>query len=176
MHGYSALMTMTELFLGELEREAAATRRVLERVPEGRADWKPHEKSMSLGTLSNLVASMPGWVVMTVDQDELDIDPPGGKKYQAPMLQTRRELVEALDGHVARARASLEKTNDEHLMKKWRFLVGGKVVSEDPRHQVLRDSVFNHLAHHRGQLTVYLRLNNASVPAVYGPSADEGSF
>lgn len=169
-------MKMTELFAAELEREAGGTRQVLERVPEGRFDWKPHEKSMSLGRLANLVASMPSWVTMMVKQNELDFDPPGGKKWQSPELRTNRELVQAHDGYVAEARKALAGTTDDHLMTTWRFLVGGRVVSESPRYIVLRDGVLNHLAHHRGQLTVYLRLNGASVPAIYGPSADEGQF
>jgi uncharacterized damage-inducible protein DinB len=169
-------MKMTDLFLAELEREAVVTRRALERVPEGKYDWKPHPKSMPLGTLARLVASMPSWIPMVVNQDELDLNPPNGKKYEQPELRTRRELVEAHDQNVAGAREALAKTNDDHLMKSWRMLVSGRVVDENQRHIVLRDSVFNHLAHHRGQLTVYLRLNDASVPEIYGPSADEGKF
>lgn len=169
-------MKMTDLFLGELEREAVVTRRALERVPEGRYDWKPHPKSMALGTLAQLCASMPSWIDMIVNQDELDLAPPGVTKPEQPKLQTRSELVKAHDKNVAGAREALSKTTDEHLMKKWRMLVGGRVVDENQRHVVLRDSVFNHLAHHRGQLTVYLRLNDASVPEIYGPSADEGKF
>jgi uncharacterized damage-inducible protein DinB len=169
-------MLMTELFLGELEREAAATRKVLERVPEGRDDYKPHEKSMPLGRLATLVATMPGWVAMTVNQDELDLSPPGGATYQPPQLHTRRELVEALDASVAKAREALAATTDEHLMTPWRLKVAGNVMSEQPRYIVLRDSVFNHLAHHRGQLTVYLRLNEVPVPAIYGPTADEAGW
>jgi uncharacterized damage-inducible protein DinB len=169
-------MKLTELFLGQLERESASTRRVLERVPEGKNDWKPHGKSMPMGYLATLVATMPSWIVMMVNQDELDIDPPGGKKYEQPELGTARELVEALDSSVAKAREALENTTDEHLMTLWRFVVGGNVVSELPRHVMLSDAVFSHLAHHRGQLTVYLRLNDAMVPAIFGPSADEGQF
>ena len=169
-------MLMTELFLGELEREAAATRRVLERVPEGRNDYQPHARSMPLGRLATLVATMPGWVAMTVNQDELDLSPPGGAAYKPPELRTRRELVEALDANVAKARQALAATTDAHLMTPWKLKAAGKVVSEQPRHIVLRDSVFNHLAHHRGQLTVYLRLNETPVPAIYGPSADEGAW
>jgi uncharacterized damage-inducible protein DinB len=169
-------MHMTELFLGELEREAAATRRVLERVPEGRDDYQPHPRSMPLGRLATLVATMPGWVAMTVNQDELDLRPAGGAAYQPPPLRTRRELLEALDANVAKAREALAATTDEHLMTPWQLKVAGSVVSEQPRYIVLRDSVFNHLAHHRGQLTVYLRLNEAPVPAIYGPSADEGAW
>jgi uncharacterized damage-inducible protein DinB len=169
-------MKMTELFLAELERETSGTRRVLERVPEGRNDWKPHEKSMPLGHLATLVATLPGWVSMTVEQDELDLNPPGGSRPKQEDFKSRQDLIDAFDKSVAKARESLTKTNDEHLMKPWRLLVGGNVVHEQPRHIILRDSVFNHLAHHRGQLTVYLRLNGAPVPAIYGPSADEGKF
>jgi uncharacterized damage-inducible protein DinB len=166
---------MTELFAAELEREAAATRRVLERVPEGHYDWKPHEKSMTLGRLSSLVATMPSWVGLMVNQDELDMAR-GGSDYEKQNLRTAAALIAAHDRDVEVARAALAGTNDAHLMTPWRFLVAGKMVSENPRHIMLRDAVFNHLAHHRGQLTVYLRLNEALVPAIYGPSADEGRF
>jgi len=164
-------MKLTDLFLGELEREAAATRRTLERVPDGRYDWKPHEKSMTLGRLAELVARLPSWPVFMIKQDELELT-----TYKSPPLRTSRELVQALDEGVAEAREALANTTDEHLMKPWRMLVGGRVVSEEPRHLMLRGGVFNHLAHHRGQLTVYLRLNDVPVPAIYGPSADDGSF
>lgn len=169
-------MKMTDLFSAELEREASLTRRVLERVPDGRSDWKPHERSMPLGRLATLVSSMPSWITMMVTQNELDFNPPGGSKYKAQELHTSRELVLAHDGHVEKAHEALANTTDDHLMTPWRFLAGGRVVSEAPRHVVLRDGVFNHLAHHRGQLTVYLRLNEVAVPAIYGPSADEGRF
>jgi len=164
-------MKITDLFLAELEREAAATRRALERVPDGRYDWKPHEKSMALGYLAELVARLPSWTVFMIKQDELELT-----TYKQPPLRTNRELVQALDDGVAEAREALANTTDEHLMKPWRLLVAGRVVSEEPRYIMLRDAVFNHLAHHRGQLTVYLRLNDVPVPAIYGPSADEGSF
>ena len=166
-------MKMTDLFLEELEREAEGTRRALERVPDGRHDWKPHEKSMSLGRLANLVASMPSWVVTMVNQDELDISTAGGSKYKPQELRTSRELVEALAGHVAKAREALAGTTDEHLMTPWRLRIAAGVTKEKPRYIMLRDGVFNHLAHHRGQLTVYLRLTGVAVPAIYGPSADE---
>ena len=164
-------MKMTDLFLAELEREAAVTRRVVERVPDGRYDWKPHEKSMKLGYLAELVARLPSWPVFMIKQDELELT-----SYKQEPLRTSIELVQALDRGVAEAREALANTTDEHLMKSWRMLVGGKVVSEQPRYLALRDGVFNHLAHHRGQLTVYLRLNDVPVPSIYGPSADEGDF
>jgi len=169
-------MKMAELFLAELEREAIPTRRVLERVPEGRNDWKPHEKSMALGYLAALVASLPSWIEMTVNQDELNFTAVNSSKYKTRERRSRKELLQLFEDSVAEARGALRTTNDEHLMKPWRFLVNGHVVSEQPRYIVLRDSVFNHLAHHRGQLTVYLRLTDAAVPSIYGPSADEGRF
>jgi uncharacterized damage-inducible protein DinB len=167
-------MKLTQLFLDELEREAFRTRRALEHVPTGRDDWKPHPKSMPLGRLAGLVASMPSWMTLVIDQNELDLNPPtGGGKYQQPSTD---KLVETHDRHVTKARESLSRTNDDFLMTtKWRLLVAGKVVSEALRHVVLRDTL-NHLAHHRGQLTVYLRLNDKTVPAIYGPSADDQQF
>jgi uncharacterized damage-inducible protein DinB len=164
-------MKLTELFLAELEREAVPTRRTLERVPDGRYDWRPHEKSMALGYLAELVARLPSWSVFMINQDELDIT-----TYKAEPLRTSRELVQALDEGVAATRDALMSTTDEHLMKNWRLVAGGRVAYDQPRYIALRDSVFNHLAHHRGQLTVYLRLNDVAVPSIYGPSADEGSF
>jgi uncharacterized damage-inducible protein DinB len=166
-------MKLTQLLLEELDREATRTRRALENVPVGRDDWKPHPKSMPLGRLAGLVASMPSWVPLIINQDELDLTPPGGGQYHQPSMD---KLVETLDTNIAKARESLAKTNDEFLMTtNWRLRAGGKVVSDAPRHIVLRDTL-NHLAHHRGQLTVYLRLNDRTVPAIYGPSADDQQF
>ena len=168
-------MKLTEMFLDQLESEGRKTRRALENAPEGRDDWKPHEKSMGMGRLVALVAGMPGWVAMVIEGNELDLNPPGGSNYKPNPTHTRAERLKVLDENLAKARAALKATTEEHLMKPWRLLVAGKVVSEDPRHVVLRDT-FMHLAHHRGQLTVYERLNNAPVPAIYGPSADEARF
>jgi len=164
---------MTERFLEELEREAARTRRALQQVPSGRDDWKPHAKSMTLARLAGLVASMPSWVPLIVKQDELDLTPPGGGQYRQPAMT---ELVQVHDKALADARAALAGVTDEFLLNtRWRLRAGGKVVSDEPRHIVLRDTI-NHLAHHRGQLTVYLRLNDAKVPSIYGPSADDQQF
>ena len=167
-------MKLTEHLLEELELEAERTRRAVENVPVGRDDWKPHEKSMPLGRLAGLVATMPGWVSLVIDQDELDLTPPPGQgQYQQPAMD---KLTEALDAGVEKARASLKKTTDEYLMTtNWRLRAGGQVVLNQPRYRVLRDTL-NHLAHHRGQLTVYLRLSGAKVPAIYGPSADDQRF
>jgi uncharacterized damage-inducible protein DinB len=168
-------MKMTDLFQAQLEAEGKRTRRALERVPEGRDDWKPHDKSMPLARLAMLVARMPSWISMVIAQDQLDLNPPGGSNIDQKPLRTADELVQALDAGVASARAALAGVSDEQLMAPWRLLVSGRTVSEDPRHVVLRDT-FAHLAHHRGQLTVYLRLNNVPVPAIYGPSADDTRF
>jgi uncharacterized damage-inducible protein DinB len=166
--------TIAELLLAEMEREAAGTRRMLERVPEGKDDWRPHEKSMPLGYLAGLVATMPGWVAAMIDLDELDVTAPS--EYKARSWTTSAELLQSFDQALARARESLSKTTDEHLMTTWRMLAGGHVVSEQPRYVAIRDGALNHLAHHRGQLTVYLRLNEIPVPSLYGPTADEKGF
>ena len=168
-------MKIADLFSAQMEREDAISRRVLERVPEGRPDWKPHEKSMALGYLSYLVATMPSWVDMAITKDELDLNPPGGSGWKTPSPSTTRELLESHQESVAKALAALRGTNDAHLMTPWRLLVAERVVQEAPRHMVIADT-FTHLAHHRGQLTVYLRLNGAAVPSVYGPSADDKTF
>src|SRR5262245_5385905 len=167
-------MKLTDLFIAELDREAVRTRAALEQVPHGKDDWKPHAKSMPLVRLAGLVASMPSWISLILDQDQLDIAPPGGGgQYQQPSVDS---LVAAHDGHVAKARESLGRTNDNYILTtNWKLLAGGRVVADYPRHVVLRDTL-NHLAHHRGQLTVYLRLTEQKVPAIYGPSADDQRF
>ena len=168
-------MKLTELVLAELESEAARSRRALEQVPEGKHDWKPHERSMVFGYLADMVANMPSWVAMVINQDELDINPPGGSQMRREPMNTSAAFVAALDKAMATARTALTKTTDEHLMTKWRLLAGGKVASESSRYVMIRDTI-NHWAHHRGQMTVYLRLMGAKVPALYGPSADDQHF
>ena len=170
------LMKMTELFLGELDREVERSRRALERVPEGKFDWKPHEKSMIFGYLADMVASIPSWIAMEVNQNELDVAPAdGGTRAKQAKNETSAALLAALDKTADDARAALRKTTDEHLMTSWRLLARGQVVMEQPRHVMISDT-FNHWAHHRGQMTVYLRLMGAKVPALYGPSADDNRF
>jgi hypothetical protein len=162
-------MKVSELLLAQLEREIPATRKVVERVPEGKGDWKPHPKSMPLGYLSSLVAGMFGWVAMMVNTEYLDLAGGGG----SPSAGTRDEKLALFDKAVDDARRALQGTTEEHLMQPWQLRVSGKVVDEKPRHVMIADT-FSHLAHHRGQLTVYLRLNDIAVPSVYGPTADEG--
>jgi uncharacterized damage-inducible protein DinB len=168
-------MTLTELLTAELEREAARSRRALTEMPEDKKDWKPHDKSMAFGYLAELVATMPSWIALGLNRDELDLNPPGGSNIKRPVLNTRADYLAALDKAVDEARTALKGATEDHLLKPWRLLVAGKVVSETPRHEMIVDA-FNHLAHHRGQMTVYLRLLDAKVPAIYGPSADDRSF
>lgn len=167
-------LKVTDLFLAELKSEAVGTRKALERVPEGQNDWRPHPKSMPLGYLASLVATMPEWIDYMINQDELDFAPASGDSSAKPKEWTRRsELLSKLDEAVAKATAALTSTTDEHLLTTWRLKAGGHLISEDPRYINVPHGVLNHWTHHRGQLTVYLRLNEATVPALYGPSADE---
>lgn len=162
-------MNIAELLLAQVEREIPITRKVVERVPDGKADWKPHPKSMPLGYLSSLVAGMFGWVAMMIEKDHLDLGAGGG----GPHASNADERVALFDKSAASAREALKSTTDEHLMQPWQLRAGGKVVDEKPRYVMIADTI-SHLAHHRGQLTVYLRLNDVPVPSVYGPTADEG--
>ena len=168
-------MNIIDFFVAQLDREAVITRKTLVKVPEGMQDYKPHPKSMAMGYLTNLVATMPGWIELAIRQDELDLNPPDGKKFEAPATPTTKALVEAHDSMVGKARAALTETTEEHLLTPWKLLVGGQVVQESPRYVVVADT-FTHLAHHRAQVGVYLRLNQTAVPSVYGPSADDRSF
>jgi uncharacterized damage-inducible protein DinB len=162
-------MKLNELLLAQIEREARGTREALERVPEGKSDWKPHAKSMPLGRLAVLIARMPSWAPLIIDGTELNL-----ANTPAPeATHTSKELVEIHEQSMEAARKSLSNVDDEHLMKPWRLLFGDKVLDERARHLVIADTIA-HLAHHRGQLTVYLRLNDQPVPAIYGASADSG--
>ena len=165
-------MQLKDYLLAQLDREAVLTRKAIERVPEGQNDFKPHERSTPLGYLAALVANMLGWIALMIDRDELSINEAGGE-FRPEVASTRAELAAALDKQVAEARRALSSTTDEHLLSLWAFKMNGNVVQQQPRHIMINDAVYSHLAHHRGQLTVYLRLNQAAVPALYGPSADE---
>jgi uncharacterized damage-inducible protein DinB len=168
-------MKLTEVLRAEVDREVERSRRALEQVPEGKYDWKPHEKSMILGYLANMVATIPTWIAMQITQDELDVAPAEGSKMEQKRMDTSEELVEALEKAAAGARSAFDKTTDDFLMTPWRLLARGQVVMEAPRHEMIQDTI-NHWAHHRGQMTVYLRLLGAKVPAIYGPSADDKEF
>jgi len=168
-------MNTRDFLVAELNREVERSRRALEQVPQGKSDWKPHDKSMAFGYLANMVATIPMWVMMQINQDELDIAPKDGGKFEMKQLDTSAEYIEALDKAAAGAREAFEKISDEHLMKNWQLKAGGNVVAEAPRYEMVQDTML-HWAHHRGQMTVYLRLMGAKVPAIYGPSADDKEF
>ena len=168
-------MKLTELLLAEFDREVGRSRRALQEVPAGKYEWKPHEKSMIFGYLVNMVATIPSWISLEIMQDDLDIAPTDGGKMEQKRLDTSEELLKALEKSASAARSALEKTTDEHLMTNWKLLAGGNPVMESPRHVMIQDTI-NHWAHHRGQMTVYLRLMGAKVPALYGPSADDNRF
>jgi uncharacterized damage-inducible protein DinB len=169
----TAARALTNFFLAELDKEVRPTRKMLERVPMDRASWQPHEKSMALGGLATHVANLPSWTALTVNQDELDIAPVGQPPYKMEPFGSTAELLAAFDKNVADARKALEASTDERLEEDWTLLAGGHKIFTDSKKMVLRQYVFNHLAHHRAQLGVYLRLNGIPVPATYGPSADE---
>lgn len=169
-------MNLTEFFLAELDRESKRTRAVLLAVPADQYEWKPHDKSMKFEYLANMVATIPQWIVMQIKQDSLDIAPvDGSSSVKRVTLVTAADHVKALDEAAEAARTALRDTTDEHLATNWQLKAKGQVVQEGPRHQLIQDT-FNHWTHHRGQLTVYLRLTGAKVPSIYGPSADEQGF
>jgi hypothetical protein len=136
-------MKLTELFLSELDREVDRSRRALEQVPAGKHDWKPHEKSMAFGYLTNMVATIPTWITMEINQNELDVAPASGSTMTPARMETSEEYLKALDKSAADARAALGKTTDEHLMTPWRLLARGQVVVETARHEMIRDTI-NH--------------------------------
>lgn len=169
-------MAIKDAFLPEFDLEMQKTRKCLERVPEDKFGWKPHEKSMPLGRLVSHLADIPNYGTATVTLDSLDFAPPGGEPRKTAQHSTRQSLLDAFDQNVAEARAQIENASDEHLTKPWSLLAGGKTIFTLPRAAVLRTFMMSHAIHHRAQLGVYLRLNDVPVPAVYGPSADEQAF
>jgi uncharacterized damage-inducible protein DinB len=168
-------MGLSEMLLPEFDHEMANTRKTIERVPEDKLDWRPHEKSMTLGGLTTHVANLPSWAAHGINLDELDIAP-NGVPWRVEQIKSRAEALENFDRNVADARAAIASASDEHLLQSWSLLSNGRTVMTLPRVAVLRSFVMNHLIHHRAQLGVYLRLNDVPVPSLYGPSADEGGL
>ena len=166
-------MPMSQALLPEFDHEMANTRKALERAPEDKFGWKPHEKSMTLGRLATHVAELSGWVPTTLESESFDFAPPGAAPFQPKTAGSRAELLEVFDKNVAVARAAIGAASDAQWMAPWSLLQGGRTIFSMPRIAVLRSMVMNHTIHHRGQLAVYLRLNDVPVPALYGPSADE---
>ena len=167
-------MGLSQTLLPEFDHETANTRKTLERVPDEKFDWKPHEKSMPMGGLATHLANILIWATYTINGDSIDIAPSGGEPLRVPQATSRQELLDIFDKNLAEARAAIAGASDEHLLKPWSLLSGGKTIMTLPRIAVLRSFIMNHSIHHRAQLGVYLRLNDIPVPSIYGASADEG--
>lgn len=167
-------MAINKAMLPEFDHEMANTRKSIERIPQEKFDWKPHTKSMSMGGLATHLANIPTWATRALKSDSFDIAPQGGEPLRIPPAESLQEVLEAFDKNVAEARAAIAEASDEELMKPWSLLSGGETMMTLPRAVVLRSFILNHTIHHRGQLSLYLRLNDIPVPGLYGPSADEG--
>ena len=166
-------MSYTATILPEFDEEMANTRKVLERVPEDKLDWRAHPKSNTIGWNANHLAEIPGWVEGTLRELEWDMAPPGGEPYRTPNLTAREDILAFFDNNVMSARKALSEVKDEEMGKMWSLLKGGEVILTMPRAAVIRSFVINHTVHHRAILCVYLRLNDIPVPGMYGPSGDE---
>lgn len=169
-------VSLSEMLLEEFEPEIAGCRRTLERVPDNRLGWRPHPKSAAMGWLAGHLANVPSWAAMTIQTESLDIAPDGEEAGPLPEPETVAEVVQALDRNAGNARSALRNASNDELLLPWSLLRNGQILLTQTRISVLRSFVFNHLVHHRAQLGVYLRLNDISVPAIYGPSADENPF
>jgi uncharacterized damage-inducible protein DinB len=169
-------MSISASLLPEFDQEMANTRKALERIPDDKFDWKPHEKSWAMGGLATHLANLPIWTVFTINQDSLDLAPPSGESFTVEPKNSRQELLEDFDKNAAAARDAIAGASDEEMLKPWTLLKGGVTLMTLPKIAVLRSFVMNHIIHHRGQFTVYLRLNDVPVPSIYGPSADEGAM
>lgn len=162
-----------DVLLPEFDQEMASTRKFLERLPDDRLDWSPHEKSMSLGQLANHIAEIPDWLTQTLATDSLDLAPPEGEPWKPAAYGSSQEILDFFDRLVAESRKALEDSDPQAWGQPWSLLQGGNAIFTMPRAAVVRSMIFNHLYHHRGQLSVYLRMLDVPVPQAYGPTADE---
>lgn len=169
-------MSISQMLLPEFDQEMANTRKILELLPEGKSDWRPHEKSMTLGRLAGHVAELPGWAVNTIRMESLDLTPGGVQTYQPFIATSAKDTLATFDKNVAEAREAIAGATDEDLGKIWNLIFRGQTVLSLPRSAVLRTVVMNHIIHHRAQLGVYMRLNDIAIPGMYGPSADEAKM
>jgi uncharacterized damage-inducible protein DinB len=168
-------MKITDALLPEFDQEMATTRKCLARIPDDKFSYKPHPKSFDMGALAVHIATMLDWGVLTLSTDSFDYAPVGGEPYVPPVAKTNDELLAMFDGAAAKFRAALAAADDAEMMKQWSLLGGGVTMFTMPKVAVVRGMIFNHLVHHRGQLSVYLRMCDIPVPAIYGPSADEAN-
>ncbi len=166
-------MSIAQSLLPEFDHELATTRKHLERTPFADASWQPHPKSMTLGALASHLVEVPTWIVPTLTRTELDLNPPGGPPYTPLVFDRLPQLLAAFDDTVKQGRAALAATRDADFLVPWSLKSGGETIMTMPRIAVIRSFVMNHLIHHRGQFTVFLRLRNVPLPQTYGPSADE---
>jgi len=165
-------MAIADMLLPEFDMEMANTRKVLERVPEDKLDWRPHPKSFTMGEMASHLVNMASWMISTLTTDSLDVMP-DGQQMRMSRFTSVPAMLEAFDDSVTKARTILAATGDEQFMQPWSLLGNGKTFFTMPRIAVLRSMVLNHLIHHRGQLEVYLRINDVPLPQIYGPTADE---
>jgi uncharacterized damage-inducible protein DinB len=163
-------MSLAETLLPEFDQEMKTTRRLIERVPTEKGKWRPHPKSFPLGHLTQLVVMMPSWITNAVQETSLDL-----ANYPGYSYETTEDLVKTFDKNVREARAALAKTSDKDFTVDWSLKHGTNVFFTAPRATIVRQTI-NHLVHHRGQLTVYLRLIDVPIPSIYGPTADEKTF
>ena len=165
-------MPLAQAILPEFDHEMANTRKTLDRVPDAKFAWKPHQKSMTLGGLATHLATINHWVEAVIGQNSFDVStaPP------TPELKSRQEILDAFDKNTASARKAVAGATDDQLTHPWSLLSGGHTIFTMPRIGVVRSMILNHIIHHRAQLGVYLRLNDVAVPSIYGPSADEGNM
>ena len=166
-------MSYAQSILPEFDQEMASTRKVLERVPDDKLDWRAHPKSNTIGWNANHLAELPGFAVVTFEGSEWDFARTNGLRYQSPKLTSRQAIVELFDKNVAAARQAIESATDEQMTQNWSLLAGGRTIFTMPRSAVMRSFVLNHMIHHRAMLCVRLRLNDVPVPGMYGPSGDE---
>ena len=167
-------MSISENFLPQFDHEMQITRSCLAQASTDKMAWKPHEKSMTMGRLASHIADMVSWAKGIINTDEFDVAPPGGEPYQVKDAGTTEELLAMFDKAVAGSRPAIAGASDETLRGTWTFKSGGEVVVSMPRIACLHAFIVSHIIHHRGQLSVYLRLNDIPVPSIYGPSADSG--
>lgn len=166
-------MRIAEAILPEFDREMATTRKMLERFPEDKVEWRPHETCMTLGRLAGHVSELAGWIIPTMNQDKLEMEP---DKFTPNIVKSRAEAVKQFDETVESARAALADASDETFMKPWTFVARGQTVFTMPKIAVYRGFVMNHLIHHRGQLAAFYRIAGIPIPSMYGPSKDENPF